>query len=37
MPYALRYYRKDILRLIAEISMGAGTLAMIGGTLVIVG
>ncbi|PRC62294.1 ABC transporter permease, partial [Mycobacterium sp. ITM-2017-0098] len=37
VPYALRYYRKDILRLIAEISMGAGTLAMIGGTLVIVG
>ena len=37
VPYALRFYRKDILRLIAEISMGAGTLAMIGGTLVIVG
>jgi phospholipid/cholesterol/gamma-HCH transport system permease protein len=37
VPYALRYYRQDIVRLIAEISMGAGTLAMIGGTLVIVG
>jgi phospholipid/cholesterol/gamma-HCH transport system permease protein len=37
IPYAMRWYRKDIVRLIAEISMGAGTLAMIGGTLVIVG
>ncbi len=36
-PYAIRYYRGEIVRLIAEISMGAGTLAMIGGTLVIVG
>jgi phospholipid/cholesterol/gamma-HCH transport system permease protein len=33
----VRYYRRDIVRLIAEISMGAGTLAMIGGTVVIVG
>ncbi len=37
IPYAVRYYRKEIVRLIAEISMGAGTLAMIGGTVVIVG
>lgn len=37
IPYAIRYYRKEIVRLIAEISMGAGTLAMIGGTVVIVG
>ncbi len=37
VPYALRSYRRDVVRLIAEISMGAGTLAMIGGTLVIVG
>ena len=37
IPYAIRYYRRDIVRLIAEISMGAGTMAMIGGTLVIVG
>jgi phospholipid/cholesterol/gamma-HCH transport system permease protein len=36
-PYAVRYYTRDIVRLIAEISMGAGTLAMIGGTVVIVG
>ncbi|MCP9270950.1 MlaE family ABC transporter permease [Mycolicibacterium arenosum] len=37
VPYALRWYRTDIMRLIGEISMGVGTLAMIGGTLVIVG
>ncbi|WP_372507429.1 MlaE family ABC transporter permease [Mycolicibacillus koreensis] len=36
-PYALKRYRHEIVRLIAEISMGAGTLAMIGGTVVIVG
>jgi phospholipid/cholesterol/gamma-HCH transport system permease protein len=36
-PFAVRHYRREIIRLIAEISMGAGTLAMIGGTLVIVG
>ena len=37
MPYAVRYYARDIVRLTAEISMGAGALAMIGGTLVIIG
>ncbi|HEY7050598.1 MAG TPA: ABC transporter permease, partial [Mycobacterium sp.] len=31
------HYRREVIRLIAEISMGAGTLAMIGGTVVIVG
>jgi phospholipid/cholesterol/gamma-HCH transport system permease protein len=36
-PHAALHYRKEIIRLIAEISMGAGTLAMIGGTVVIVG
>jgi phospholipid/cholesterol/gamma-HCH transport system permease protein len=36
-PFATRHYRREIVRLIAEISMGAGTLAMIGGTVVIVG
>jgi phospholipid/cholesterol/gamma-HCH transport system permease protein len=36
-PHAVMHYRKEILRLIAEISMGTGVLAMIGGTLVIVG
>jgi phospholipid/cholesterol/gamma-HCH transport system permease protein len=37
IPTALRYYRIEIIRLVAEISMGAGVLAMIGGTLVVVG
>jgi phospholipid/cholesterol/gamma-HCH transport system permease protein len=37
IPHAAMHYRKEVIRLIAEISMGAGTLAMIGGTLVIVG
>ncbi len=37
VPYAVRYYTRDIVRLTAEISMGTGTLAMIGGTLVIIG
>ncbi|MEV5361043.1 ABC transporter permease [Micrococcus luteus] len=37
MPHAATHFRKEIIRLIAEISMGAGTLAMIGGTVVIVG
>ena len=36
-PFALTHYRREVIRLIAEISMGAGTLAMIGGTVVIVG
>lgn len=36
-PFAAVHFRKEIIRLIAEISMGAGTLAMIGGTVVIVG
>jgi phospholipid/cholesterol/gamma-HCH transport system permease protein len=36
-PHAALHFRKEIVRLIAEISMGAGVLAMIGGTLVIVG
>lgn len=35
--FAITRYRKEVIRLIAEISMGAGTLAMIGGTVVIVG
>ena len=37
IPFALARYRREIVRLIAEISMGAGTLAMFGGTVVIVG
>ena len=37
IPFAVTRYRREIIRLVAEISMGAGTLAMIGGTVVIVG
>jgi phospholipid/cholesterol/gamma-HCH transport system permease protein len=37
IPFAVTHYGREIVRLIAEISMGAGTLAMIGGTVVIVG
>lgn len=37
IPYAITRFRMEIIRLIAEIAMGAGTLAMIGGTVVIVG
>jgi phospholipid/cholesterol/gamma-HCH transport system permease protein len=36
-PFATVHYRREIIRLVAEISMGAGTLAMIGGTVAIVG
>jgi phospholipid/cholesterol/gamma-HCH transport system permease protein len=37
VPFAVTRYRREIIRLVAEISMGAGTLAMIGGTVGIVG
>ncbi|MDG3011513.1 ABC transporter permease [Rhodococcus sp. D2-41] len=36
-PRAVMHYRRETLRLIAEISMGTGALAVIGGTVVIVG
>ncbi len=37
IPHALRYYRKETLRLIAEIGLGTGAMAVIGGTVAIVG
>ena len=37
IPHAMLRYRKDAIRLIAEIGMGTGALAVIGGTVVIVG
>ena len=37
IPYALRYYRRIILRLIAEVGMGTGAMAVVGGTVAIVG
>ena len=35
-PRALRRYRREIWRLVAEVSMGSGALAMIGGTVFVV-
>ncbi|MFC4377125.1 MlaE family ABC transporter permease [Nocardia halotolerans] len=37
VPRAMMHYRTETIRLIAEISMGSGALAVIGGTVVIVG
>lgn len=36
IPWALRRYRKEMLRLVAEIGMGAGAMAVVGGTVAIV-
>ncbi|MCQ3986268.1 ABC transporter permease, partial [Klebsiella pneumoniae] len=35
--HALRFYRREMLRLIAEIGMGTGAMAVVGGTVAIVG
>ncbi|OHV06738.1 ABC transporter permease [Mycobacterium talmoniae] len=35
--WALRRYRKEMLRLIAEIGMGTGAMAVVGGTVAIIG
>lgn len=37
IPHALRYYRRETLRLIAEIGLGTGAMAVIGGTVAIIG
>ena len=37
IPHAFRYYRRATLRLIAEIGMGTGAMAVAGGTVAIVG
>lgn len=36
-PFATIHHRREIIRLVAEISMGSGALAMVGGTMAIVG
>jgi phospholipid/cholesterol/gamma-HCH transport system permease protein len=36
-PFALRRYRKETLRLVAQIGMGTGAMAVVGGTAAIVG
>jgi phospholipid/cholesterol/gamma-HCH transport system permease protein len=37
MPHAATHFRREIIRLIAEISLGTGALAMVGGTFAVVG
>ncbi|MGW6697286.1 MlaE family ABC transporter permease [Nocardia sp. NPDC055049] len=37
IPLALVHYRRETLRLVAEVALGSGALAVIGGTIVIVG
>ncbi|MFN8072286.1 MAG: ABC transporter permease [Mycobacterium sp.] len=37
IPHAIGHYRKEIIRLIAEVGMGAGAMAVVGGTVAIVG
>lgn len=37
VPRALRSYPKEIVRLLAEVSMGSGALALIGGTVLVIG
>ncbi len=37
IPHALIHYRKETLRLIAQIGMGTGAMAVMGGTVAIVG
>ncbi|KQH80082.1 MULTISPECIES: MlaE family ABC transporter permease [Mycobacterium] len=37
IPHAIHYYRKETLRLIAQIGMGTGAMAVVGGTAAIVG
>ncbi|BBX75400.1 ABC transporter permease [Mycobacterium shinjukuense] len=37
VPHALHFYRKETLRLVAQIGMGTGAMAVVGGTAAIVG
>ncbi|WP_026918174.1 MlaE family ABC transporter permease [Gordonia shandongensis] len=37
IPKAVTHYRRETIRLLAEVSLGAGALAVIGGTVVIIG
>src|ERR1700692_5003391 len=37
IPDALMHYRKEVLRLIATMGLGTGALAVVGGTVAIVG
>jgi len=37
MPRVLKRYPKEVLRLLAEVAMGSGALALIGGTVMVIG
>ncbi|MCW2784733.1 MAG: transporter permease [Marmoricola sp.] len=37
VPYAIRRYRNEIYNLLAQVSLGSGALALIGGTVVVIG
>lgn len=37
MPRVLRRYPKEVVRLLAEVSLGTGALALIGGTVLVIG
>ena len=37
LPHAFKHYRRESLRLVAEIGMGTGAMAVIGGTVAIIG
>jgi phospholipid/cholesterol/gamma-HCH transport system permease protein len=37
IPHTVRAYRKEILRLLAEVALGSGALALIGGTVLVIG
>src|SRR5271165_6705335 len=37
IPFALRRYHKELLRIIAQMGMGSGAMAVVGGTAAIVG
>lgn len=37
IPRTVRSYRREVLRILAEVSLGTGALALIGGTVVVVG
>ena len=36
MPRALKHYPKEVVRLLAEVSLGSGALALIGGTVMVI-
>ncbi|RHW26329.1 ABC transporter permease [Nocardioides immobilis] len=37
MPRAIKHYPKEVVRLLAEVSLGSGALALIGGTVMVIG